>query len=117
MVDQIQFDKKINSSSGSVKALPLGNANLAYDYFFKIIIIGDPCCGKTSLLLRTTMNKRNEAYETTIGVDCKSRTFDHKNKRVKLQIWDTAGQERFKTVTTSYYRGTHCCVLMFDITN
>jgi GTPase SAR1 family protein len=55
-----------------------------YDHFFKIIIIGDPCCGKTSLLLRTTVSKRNEVYETTVGVDCKSRTFAHLNKNVKL---------------------------------
>ena len=70
-------------------------ATTAYDVMFKIIIIGDPCCGKTSLLMRTTMSKKNEVYETTIGVDCKSRTFTHKNRKVKLQIWDTAGQERF----------------------
>jgi len=89
----------------------------AYDELFKVIIIGDPCCGKTSLLLRTTMSMKNEVYETTVGVDCKSRTFNVKNKQVKLQIWDTAGQERFTTVTTSYYRGTHCCILVFDITN
>ena len=37
--------------------------------------------------------------------------------RVRLQLWDTAGQERFRTLTTSYYRGTHCCVLVFDITS
>ena len=57
--------------------------------------------------------------EPTIGVDCKSKTFLHgdDNLRVRLQIWDTAGQERFRTLTTSYYRGTHCCVLVFDITN
>ena len=47
----------------------------SYDLMYKIIIIGDPCCGKTSLLLRTTMDKKNETYETTVGVDCKSRTF------------------------------------------
>lgn len=34
-----------------------------------------------------------------------------------LQFWDTAGQERFTQMTTSYYRGAHCCVLVFDITN
>ena len=58
-------------------------------------------------------------YDATIGVDCKSRTFLHgpQNLRVRLQLWDTAGQERFRTLTTSYYRGTHCCVLVFDITN
>ena len=36
---------------------------------------------------------------------------------MRLQLWDTAGQERFRTLTTSYYRGTHCCILVFDITN
>ena len=89
-----------------------------YDHMFKVIIIGDPTCGKTSLLLRTAAGQRNEKYEMTVGVDCKSKTFEWRdNKRVKLQFWDTAGQERFTHMTTSYYRGAHCCVLVFDITN
>lgn len=53
----------------------------------------------------------------TIGVDCKSKMVEKDDKVIKLQIWDTAGQEKFKTLTTSYYRGTSCCVLVFDITN
>jgi small GTP-binding protein len=84
---------------------------------FKIIIIGDPCCGKTSLLLRSTENRKNEQYHVTIGVDCKAKLMQHNDKILKLQIWDTAGQEKFRTITTSYYRGTSCCVLVFDITN
>ncbi|CDW88237.1 uncharacterized protein STYLEM_17355 [Stylonychia lemnae] len=88
-----------------------------HDHQFKIIIIGDPCCGKTSLLMRVTTNRRNEIYEMTIGVDCKSRTFEYQDKKVRLQFWDTAGQDRFTSITTSYYRGSHCCILVFDITN
>lgn len=38
------------------------------------------------------------------------------NKRVKLTIWDTAGQERFRTLTSSYYRGAHACILCYDVT-
>ena len=53
----------------------------------------------------------------TIGVDCKSRTLQYEDKRVRLQLWDTAGQDRYRSITTSYYRGTHCCILVFDITN
>lgn len=32
-------------------------------------------------------------------------------------MWDTAGQERFKSVLTSYYKGTHGILLVFDITD
>lgn len=35
----------------------------------------------------------------------------------KLQIWDTAGQEKFKTLTTSYYKGSHAVVLVCDQTS
>jgi Ras-related protein Rab-18 len=35
---------------------------------------------------------------------------------VKCTVWDTAGQERFRTLTSSYYRGAHACILVYDTT-
>lgn len=32
-------------------------------------------------------------------------------------MWDTAGQERFRTITSSYYRGSNAIVIVYDITN
>ena len=34
-----------------------------------------------------------------------------------LQVWDTAGQERFRALTTSYYRGAHGVIFVYDTTD
>ena len=39
------------------------------------------------------------------------------DKIVKLQLWDTAGQERFRTIVSSYYRGTNGVMVVYDVTN
>jgi len=58
-----------------------------------------------------------EQSTPTIGVDFKIKTLSISGKTVKLQIWDTAGQEKFRNITTSYYRGAHGIVVVFDTTN
>ncbi|ELR21619.1 Ras-related protein Rab-1A, putative [Acanthamoeba castellanii str. Neff] len=58
-----------------------------------------------------------ETFISTIGVDFKIRNVTINDKVVKLQIWDTAGQERFRTITSSYYRGAHGIIVVYDITD
>ncbi len=88
-----------------------------YDYIFKLLLIGDSGVGKSSIVLRFADDTFTDSYISTIGVDFKIRTITIRNKIIKLQIWDTAGQERFRTITTSYYRGAHAIIIVFDITD
>ncbi|KAH8304677.1 hypothetical protein KR018_003053 [Drosophila ironensis] len=88
-----------------------------FDHLFKLLIIGDSGVGKSSLLIRFSDDTFSGSYITTIGVDFKIRTVDIGGLRVKLQIWDTAGQERFRTITSTYYRGTHGVIVVYDVTN
>ncbi|XP_015913964.1 ras-related protein Rab-43 [Parasteatoda tepidariorum] len=88
----------------------------AYDYLFKIVMIGDCGVGKTCVVQRFKSGTYVERHGNTIGVDFAMRTLAVNKKRVKLQIWDTAGQERFRTITQSYYRSAHGVIMAYDIT-
>lgn len=95
----------------------MGGQSKEYDHLFKLLIIGDSGVGKSALLVRFADNVFSTNYITTIGVDFKIRTLVVNGERVKLQIWDTAGQERFRTITSTYYRGTHGVIIVYDVTN
>ena len=88
-----------------------------YDYLFKLLLIGDSGVGKSSLLLRFSDDTYETNFNSTIGVDFKIKTVDLDDKVIKLQIWDTAGQERFRTITSSYYRGAHGIIVVYDTTD
>jgi len=89
----------------------------AFDYLFKLLLIGDSGVGKTCVLFRFSDDAFNASFISTIGIDFKIRTIELDDKKIKLQIWDTAGQERFRTITTAYYRGAMGILLVYDITS
>ena len=88
-----------------------------YEALFKIVMIGESGCGKSSILTQYTKNFFDEFRTLTIGVELGTKIIKIKNKKIKLQIWDTAGQEVFRSITVNYYRGIAGALLVFDVTN
>eukprot|EP01084_Bolivina_argentea_P032766 60660_1 len=98
-------------------AYPIDRNSTQYDHLFKLLLIGDPGVGKSSILLRFADDNFMDNYINTIGVDFRVKTLTVDEKLVKLQIWDTAGCERFRTIQSAYYRGAHAIIVVYDITN
>jgi len=87
-----------------------------YDYLYKLLLIGDSGVGKSCILVRFVDDEFVEDNQCTIGVDFKIKMMDFNSKRINLTIWDTAGQEKFRSLTSSYYRGTNGIILVYDVT-
>eukprot|EP01094_Clydonella_sp_ATCC50884_P010539 TRINITY_DN2020_c1_g1_i4.p1 TRINITY_DN2020_c1_g1~~TRINITY_DN2020_c1_g1_i4.p1 ORF type:complete len:157 (-),score=53.70 TRINITY_DN2020_c1_g1_i4:728-1198(-) len=47
-------------------------------------------------------------------MDFKIRTVEVRGRSIQVQVWDTAGQERFRAITSSYYRGAHGIIAVYD---
>ncbi len=67
------------------------------EMIFKIIVIGDPAVGKTSLLTNFCGDKFKYEYIPTVGVNITKEPVTIKDEmgkdiRVNLMIWDIAGQ-------------------------
>ena len=85
-----------------------------YDIHIKLLLLGDSGVGKTSLVLRYSEDTYNPSLVSTMGIDFKTKNIVVEDLRTKLQIWDTAGQERFRAITTSYFKGSHAVMLVYD---
>lgn len=88
-----------------------------FEMNLKLVIVGDPSVGKTSLLKRIIDNEFSDKYTSTLGVDFSFKEINVRDSRIKLQIWDTAGQERYRSLITSYYKHTDGIILVFDLTD
>jgi GTPase SAR1 family protein len=90
----------------------------AFDYCFKVVLIGDSSSGKSQLLKRLINDEYTYTYATR-GVDFKSRVFtlDRSTVRVCLKFFDTSGLPEYLPVTLSYLLYVQAYLVFYDITN
>lgn len=86
--------------------------------FLKIIIVGDPGVGKTSILNQYCYKRFDDKARPTIGCDFSTVLLSNYNSKViKAQLWDVAGQEKFHALSKLYIRGAQGCIIVCDITD
>ncbi|KAM4553587.1 ras and EF-hand domain-containing protein isoform 2-T2 [Fundulus diaphanus] len=84
---------------------------------YYVALAGDAGAGKSSFLLRLTLNEFREGIQTTLGVDFQTKTMQVDGQTTSLQIWDTAGQERYRCIARSYFRKADGVLLLYDVTS
>ena len=94
------------------------NIQSSFDNILKIIIVGDSGVGKSNFLFRFINDQFSKIYQTTLGIDCKSKVciLPKSKKKVKINLWDTAGQERYMSINKMYFQKIQGIILMYDIT-
>ncbi|MHA1784854.1 MAG: Rab family GTPase [Candidatus Helarchaeota archaeon] len=83
----------------------------------KIVVIGDPAVGKTTLITKYSTKKFVDDYKMTVGFQISKIVKDIGKSKVQFMINDIAGQERFKIMRHRFYAGADGCLLVFDLTN
>lgn len=90
------------------------------EFVAKVIVIGDPSVGKTSLLNRFTSKQFKEKYIPTVGVNIVKEPLDleigDQKVQINLMMWDVAGQPQFYMLHRPYFNGADAMMLVFDIT-
>ena len=85
---------------------------------YKVLIIGDPDIGKTSLIHRYIYNEFMEKKESTIGLDFQEKKVQvSPEDKIILIIWDTAGSEKFHSIAQSFFTNCDGIILCFDTTD
>ena len=82
-----------------------------------MMLLGDGQVGKTSLSLRLTGNRFDEALLTTIGKESYVYETELHGNKLKIKIWDTAGQERFKSMSVNVIKNVEGLILTYSIAN
>ncbi|XP_053328717.1 ras-related protein rab7-like [Spea bombifrons] len=81
----------------------------------KLLLLGNAGVGKSALMNQFVNSRFSNHYRATIGADFFTKELRMDDQLVTVQIWDTAGTERFQSLGAALYRGTDCCLLVFDV--
>ncbi|WXG39958.1 MAG: Rab family GTPase [Candidatus Freyarchaeum deiterrae] len=87
------------------------------EYTFKIVLVGEPGVGKTSIIRRYIQGIFEEKYRATVGTRIFTKELDVDDRHVTLSIFEIGGPEKFRFGENVLYKGADGAVIVFDITS
>lgn len=84
---------------------------------YKVLIVGDPGVGKTSITRRWLGEDFSETPRITVGADFSYHEFRFNDKVIKYQFWDLAGQDKSFEFSSQYVRFAAGIFFVFDMTH
>jgi len=82
----------------------------------KIVVLGNPNVGKTSIIQRYVHDQFKTSYKATLGFNIYTRYINLAGKQVGLSIWDVGGQEAFKKFAFRYLIEADAAIFVSDVT-
>lgn len=82
----------------------------------KVVVVGAPSVGKTSLVRRFVHSIFSETYQSTMGVKVDRKTIETHGAEVTMLLWDMHGETEGLDVPDHYLRGASGAIAVFDST-
>ncbi|MFX1511191.1 MAG: Rab family GTPase [Promethearchaeota archaeon] len=82
----------------------------------KVVMLGDPAVGKTSLVQRFVLDSFGGRYKRTMGLDLSIKEVTLPQATISIQLRDMGGQISFKPLRLRFYNGTRGAMLVYDAT-
>ncbi len=90
--------------------------NYNKNILMKIVVLGDPAVGKTSLVKMYTEHHFKEDYKPTLGVNIviKELEIEKINAKIRVILWDIAGQDRYDLSRRMFFEGVLGALFVYD---
>ena len=88
-----------------------------YDFFVKVVVVGDIKVGKTSILKKLLKNEFIEEYKPTNGYEFNIVLIKVNEIVIKFQIWDMSGEENYRPSLLNLYRNANLGFLVYSVTS
>ena len=113
--DEIKYNNELTEKIGKYNIEKMPDNYDKENASYKVLFLGDPGVGKSSLVLRGTTKKYNSLYQPTVGFDLLNHIVKINDKVIKLQIWDTCGQEEFSMCNQSLFKNATIAIMVYSV--